>query len=107
MSEELFAAETIAARRETRLAPILMRRDEVINLKMAVHVTGRSEKTIRHWCRDFAIGVQPCPGSPLEISAPALEMVRHGDIIALDLLRRGERNHPRVRRVFDHLGLQP
>lgn len=87
------------------LAPILMRRDEIINLKNAVHVTGRSEKTIRNWCHEFGIGVQACPGAPLEISAPALEMVRHGDIVALELLRQGKRDHARVRRYFDHLGL--
>jgi hypothetical protein len=86
-------------------APILMRRDEVINLKTAIHITGRSEKTIRHWCKLFGIGAQPCQGSPLEISAPGLEMVRHGDLVALELLREGKRDHPRVRRVFEHLGL--
>lgn len=107
MRAGLFTEAELPASRSECLEPILMRRDEVINLKMAVHVTGRSEKTIRHWCRDFAIGVQPCPGSPLEISAPALEMVRHGDIVALELLRCGKRNHPRVKRVFDHLGLIP
>lgn len=87
------------------LAPILMRRDETINLKNAVHVTGRSEKTIRNWCHEFGIGVQACPGAPLEISAPALEMLRHGDMVALELLRQGKRDHARVRRYFDHLGL--
>lgn len=89
------------------LAPILMRRDEAINLKNAVHLTGRSEKTIRIWCHEFGIGVQSCPGAPLEISAPALEMVRHGDMVALELLREGKREHPRVRRIFEHLGICP
>lgn len=82
-----------------------MRQDEIINLKMAVHLTGRSEKTIRQWCKEFGIGVQSAPGGPLEISAPALEMVRHGDFTALERLRDGKRDHPRVKRVFDHLGL--
>ncbi|MGR9204103.1 hypothetical protein ACU8OG_09200 [Rhizobium leguminosarum] len=72
-----------------------MRPDDIINLKTAVHVTGRSEKTIRNWCKEFGIGVQPRPGAPLEISAPALEMVRHGDIAAQELLREGERHHRR------------
>ncbi|MNL77343.1 hypothetical protein D3C87_2034960 [compost metagenome] len=82
-----------------------MRRDEIINLKMAVHVTGRSEKTIRSWCKEFAIGVQPCAGAPMEISAPALEMVKHGDFVALELLRQGKRGHQRVSRVFEFLGI--
>jgi hypothetical protein len=105
MTTVLFSNSELLACEGLGLAPILMRKDEIINLKTAVHVTGRSEKTIRHWCKEFAIGVQPCPGAPLDISAPALEMVRHGDMAALELLRAGMRSHPRVRRVFDHLGL--
>lgn len=101
----LFTDKELAECEGPGLAPILMRRDEVINLKTAVFVTGRSEKTIRGWCRDFRIGVQPFAGSPLEISAPALEMVRHGDFVAVDLLRKGKRDHPRVKRFFEHLGL--
>lgn len=105
MSEELFTSQDFDACEGLGLAPILMRHDEIINLKMAVHITGRSEKTIRNWCKEFRIGVQSAPGAPLEISAPALEMVRHGDMIALEKLRDGQRDHPRVKRVFDHLGL--
>lgn len=85
--------------------PILMHRDEVICLKVAVYRTGRSDKTIRNWCKEFGIGVQPLPGAPLEISAPALEMVKHGDIATLELLREGKRDHPHVRRYFEHVGL--
>ncbi|MDP9572678.1 UNVERIFIED_ORG: hypothetical protein J2W66_003171 [Agrobacterium larrymoorei] len=102
---DLFAHQDLDSCRGSGLAPILMRRDEIINLKTAVHMTGRSEKTIRNWCKDFGIGVQSAPGAPLDISAPALEMVRHGDMVALEKLREGARSHPRVRRVFDHLGL--
>lgn len=85
--------------------PILMRADDIIALKTAVHRTGKSEKTIRGWCKTFGIGTQACAGGPLEISAPALEMVRHGDVVALELLREGKRDHPRVSRYFDHLGI--
>lgn len=102
---ELFTPQELDRCDGLGLAPILMRHDEIINLKMAVHVTGRSERTIRDWCRDFGIGVKACPGSPLQISAPALEMVKHGDFAALELLREGNRQHPRVKRIFDHLGL--
>ncbi|WP_244427736.1 hypothetical protein [Sinorhizobium fredii] len=87
--------------------PILMRRDDIICLKQACHLTARTEKTIRGWCKQYGIGSQPCPGAPLEISAPALEMVRRGDIAALELLREGRRDHPRVKRYFDHLGIVP
>lgn len=105
MSAALFTHSELLACEGLGLAPILMRKDEIINLKIAVHVTGRSEKTIRNWCKEFGIGVQPCPGAPLEISMPALEMVRHGDVAALELLREGKRDHPRVRRIFEHLGI--
>ena len=101
----LFTSRELTECEGLGLAPILMRKDEIINLKTAVHVTGRSEKTIRSWCKEFCIGAQPFPGSPLEISAPALEMVRHGDFAALELLRQGRRDHPRVHRIFLHLGL--
>lgn len=105
MTATLFTNSELLACEGLGRAPILMRRDEIINIKTAVHVTGRSDKTIRTWCHEFGIGVQPCPGAPLEISAPALEMVRHGDIAALELLREGKREHPRVKRVFEHLGI--
>ncbi|THK35629.1 hypothetical protein EHS39_23665 [Ensifer sp. MPMI2T] len=107
MTAALFRHSEMLACEGLGLAPILMRKDEIINLKTAVYVTGRSEKTIRGWCKQFGIGAQPCPGAPLEISAPALEMVRHGDVAALELLREGKRDHPRVRRVLDHLGISP
>lgn len=105
MSGELFTGKDLDGCEGLGLAPILMRRDEVVNLKTAVHVTGRSEKTIRIWCRQFRIGVQSSPGAPLEISAPALEMVRHGDLVALELLRQGRRDHARVKRIFEHIGI--
>ncbi|WP_311272128.1 MULTISPECIES: hypothetical protein [unclassified Rhizobium] len=105
MTATLFTSRELLECEGFRLAPILMRRDEIINLKTAVHLTGRSEKTVRGWCKQYGIGAQSCAGAPLEISAPGLEMVRHGDIIALELLRAGKRDHPRVSRIFDHLGL--
>lgn len=105
LTSALFTSKELAACEGLGLAPILMRRDEIINLKTAVYLTGRSEKTIRNWCKEFGIGVQPCPGAPLEISSLALEMVRHGDFTALELLREGKRHHPRVARFYDHLGI--
>ncbi|MHC2457689.1 hypothetical protein ACVMIX_004330 [Rhizobium leguminosarum] len=85
--------------------PILMRRGDIITLKEAVHRTGKSDRTLRSWCKLFGISRQANGGAPIEISAPALEMVMHGDMEALELLRSGNRHHPRVRRFFDHLGL--
>ncbi|MBB3747444.1 hypothetical protein FHX10_007001 [Rhizobium sp. BK591] len=85
--------------------PILMHRSDIITLKEAVHRTGKSDRTLRTWCKLFGISRQTNSGAPIEISAPALEMVMHGDVEALELLRSGNRHHPRVRRFFDHLGL--
>jgi hypothetical protein len=85
--------------------PILMRPDEVINLKMAMHRLGKTDKITRKICKEFAICRQATPGGPIEVSLPALEMVAHGDIHALELLREGRRDHPRVARYFDFLGL--
>jgi hypothetical protein len=96
-----------AARRAPREPqfPILMHRSEVTSLKEAAYRTGKSEKTLKSWCRQFGIGRQSSSGAPIEISAPALEMVLHGDTSALELLRDGDRHHPRVKRYFDHLGI--
>ncbi|MFF0947458.1 hypothetical protein ACFYE9_07250 [Rhizobium leguminosarum] len=87
--------------------PILMQRSDIITLKEAVHRTGKTDRTLRTWCKLFGISRQTNSGAPIEISAPALEMVMHGDMEALELLRSGHRHHPRVRRFFDHLGLSP
>lgn len=85
--------------------PILMHRSEVTSLKEAAFRAGKSEKTLKGWCRQFGIGRQSSNGAPVEVSAPALEMVLHGDSAALELLRAGDRHHPRVKRYFDHLGI--
>ncbi|WP_313522257.1 hypothetical protein [Shinella sp.] len=105
MTATLFTHRASLACEGLGLAPILMRRDEIINLKTAMHNTGKTDKTLRDLCKEFGIARQTKPRAPLEISAPALEMVIHGDIAALELLREGKREHPRVRRVFEHLGI--
>ena len=86
-------------------AVILMARSDIIDLKRATEMARRTPKTIRQWCRVHGIGRQSGPGARLEVSAPALEMVIHGDFEALDKLRMGERNDPIVKRYFDWLGL--
>lgn len=84
---------------------VLMARSDIINLKKAVELAKRSPKTVRGWCRQHGIGRQSGPCAPMEISAPGLEMVIHGDFEALDKLRMGEREDPVVRRYFEWLGL--
>lgn len=86
--------------------PILMRRSDIITLKEAVHRTGKSDRTLRNWCKQFGIGRQTSPSAPIDISAPALEMVLHGDFEALEMLRLGDRYTARVSRYFKHLGIE-
>lgn len=86
-------------------APLLIAPDDVIPLKEAAHRASRSLDTVRRWVVDYGIGRQLGPGGRIEVSAPALEMVLHGDWDALRLLRAGENAHPRVVRYRVHLGL--
>lgn len=85
--------------------PILIRKDEANGMKQAEDMTGLSAKTIKRWCKELGIGVHSCSSAPWRISAPALMMVLHGDICALELLRLGNRGHARVARYFDELGV--
>lgn len=87
------------------MPPILMRREEVLTLQQAAHRTNRSVDTVKRLCKKYNIYRQSQSYGRMEISAPALEMVIHGDLDALDALRAGNRNDSAVRRYFDHLGL--
>lgn len=89
----------------SRLAPILSRRDELMDVKTAADYAGRSDKTIRLWCRDYGIGRQSGPSATFEVNMIGLEMVLHGDFAALEMLRAGDRMAPEVRRYLDHIGL--
>ena len=85
--------------------PLLIPQDEIISLKRASADTGKSPDTIRAYNRDFGIARQTRPNAPLEISVVALQMVLHGDPEALELLRMGDRTHPRVLSYRRLLGL--
>ena len=87
------------------VAPVLMRRDEVICIKRAVHYARRNDKTIRRWIKDHGIGRRSAGGGPYDVSLPALEMVLCDDLAALEMLRSGQRSSPEVRRYLEFLGL--
>ena len=87
------------------MAPILMKPDECINIKRAADHARKCDRTIRRWIDNHGIGRQSVGGGPWDVSMPALEMVMHGDLAALEKLRAGQRSAPEVRRYFEFLGL--
>lgn len=87
--------------------PLLFRPGEAVDLKAAVHISGRDEKTVRRLCREYGIARQSFPGAPLEIHRVGLEMALHGDRRSIALLRGGFRDHPVVELYFTHCGAQP
>ncbi|MBB5754626.1 hypothetical protein [Prosthecomicrobium pneumaticum] len=89
------------------IEPILSKRGETVSVKVAAHLVGRDEKTIRAWGRRFGIGAQVGPRGRLSINRVGLEMVAHGDMLALAKLRAGDRSDPVVARYFEHVGITP
>ncbi|PWE55594.1 hypothetical protein DEM27_15455 [Metarhizobium album] len=87
------------------LWPILMEPDDIISVKEAMFRADLDHKAVRRLCKMHAIARQTGRSAPLQISGPAFEMVISGDMVALELLRANRRDHPRVQRYFDHLGI--
>lgn len=85
--------------------PVLMRPDDICDLKFAAHYSRKNIKTIRRWVKTYGIGRQSSPQAPVEISRIALEMVLQGDWEALELLRVGKRSEPSVLLYLDFVGV--
>lgn len=100
-------SELEACQSNDRPPPVLLRPGDAIGLKQAQHLVGRDAKTLKRWCRKYGIGFNVVRGAEWEISAPGAVLVRHADWEGLELLRSGKREHPRVKRVLDHLGIEP
>lgn len=83
--------------------PVLMLPEERIGLKDASRIAGRDPRTVQALCRRHGIGHQEQANSPWVISGPGLILVLHGDFDGLEALRAGDRDHPRVARVLDHM----
>lgn len=83
---------------------VFIRPDERIGIREACELAGKSDRTIRTWCKQYGIGRVPMSGGALVISRPALNMVLQDDPEALELLRSGDRSHPLVRRHFTETG---
>ena len=97
--------ETALPSSSKRPKAVLMRADDIIDIKRAADFARRSDKTIRHWVKNYGIGRQASPCAPIEVSLVALSMVLHGDMEALELLRNGERSHPDVLRFIREVGV--
>ena len=76
-----------------------------ISVAQAAYRARISEKTVRRWAAKFGIGRCAEKGAPLWISAPALEMRKHGDVYALELLRSGYRSDPAVLYWLNKVGV--
>ncbi|APO67247.1 hypothetical protein IE4872_CH01605 [Rhizobium gallicum] len=104
-TDDLFSNSELLAGDGLGPWPIFIKEDEGTNVKNACALVGRDDKTIRKWCKKYGIG-SAMPGSPILISIPGLMMVLYGDVAALELLRQGNRSHPRVSRYFDGVGVR-
>jgi hypothetical protein len=90
---------------QRRVQPVLMRRDECLPIKRAADHAGKCDRTIRRWIKQHGIARRSVDGGPYDVSLPALEMVMHGDLHALELLRSGRRLAPEVQRYLEFLGI--
>jgi len=88
-----------------RPLPVPMWQNEILSLQQAAFEVKQSEKTIRRLCIEFGIGRRSARGGHYQISAPALQMVMSGDMVALELLRDGKREAPEVIRYLRSLQL--
>ena len=79
--------------------------EEAITLKEAAHVAGRSEATIRGYCRNHDIGRRIPTGGPWRVSRVALHMLLENDLEALDTYLAGDRQSPSVQHYFRRLGV--
>lgn len=83
---------------------VLMRRDDICDVRTAMHEARKSMKTIRRWVKLYGIGRHAGAGAKIEISRIGLLMVLYGDFEALEHLRDGERSHPDVLRYIREVG---
>lgn len=77
---------------------------EACSLASAAARAGKSETTIRNWCREHGIG-RRIVGGVWAVSKPALEMLLDGDQAALLAYHGGDRSSPLVCPYFERVGL--
>ncbi len=77
---------------------------EVITLRQAALIAGRSESTLRSWCQAHYIG-RRVAGGPWMVSRPALQMFLDDDARALRAYLAGDRESELVASYFRRAGL--
>lgn len=78
-------------------------RSEAIPIAEAVHIAGRSVRTLREWCARNDIGRRIC--GQWAVSKVALAMHLDGDKIALEAYLEGDRSSSTVKGYFARLGV--
>jgi hypothetical protein len=79
-------------------------RGEVITIKEATDIAGRSESTTRNWSNQRGIGRRIAVGK-WDISRVALAMLLDEDDLALKAYLMGDRTSERVKTYFDRYGI--
>jgi hypothetical protein len=79
-------------------------RGEVISIREAMKIAGRSESTIRNWCNQRGIG-RRIVGGKWDISRVALAMLLDSDASALRAYLAGDRTSEHVQVYFDRYGI--
>src|SRR4051794_22042400 len=77
---------------------------EVMTLRAAAQLAGKSEGTVRTWCERYDIG-RRVAGGPWCVSRVALAMLLDGNAEALAAYHSGDRRGPLVVPYFERLGL--
>lgn len=85
--------------------PVIIRRGEAITVKEAKFRSGKDRKTVVDLVRRHRIGRQLSPTGPIEIHKAAFEMALAGDVVAIEILRAGDRANPRVALYFAEAGI--
>lgn len=82
-----------------------MLRSDEIGIAEAAHRLGVCPRTAKKYVSQYSISRRLGRINQIWVSAPAVECVRHSDFEALELLRNGVRDHPRLHRYFKLAGV--
>ncbi|GEM_PF-4187496 len=83
-----------------KAAPRWIGRYEGITITIAAGIAGKDPQTVRRWCMEYGIGVQPHKNKNWRVSRPALLALLDGDHRAIQIIRNGDRTNPAVRDYY-------